>query len=429
MRPRRPSLCARIVLIIVGAVFATSLIFGLAAFAIAYSMEDRLFQRAVAEEVAHQKASWARTGALAPLRNPDVVIYRSGQALPPDIRQEYADNPEQSEFFGREGRHYHVQRFELSSKGPGTSATPAAALMEVSGDLLVRPFRNSILEFLAWMSLLIAIVMAGLAWWFMNREMKPFGRLVRDVAEVQSAVPTIDAKNYPANEIGTLAQALEQAFDRIRDFVEREQAFTRDASHELRTPLAVVLGAAETMALRPDLPQHLVEPLRRIETATRDMTLALDQLLALARENKGVRKESVALRPMVEKAVSWSKSRYPDHAMTVTNAVDADAEVVVHPTSLQLVLNNLIGNCFQHVVTGRLAVAFDGNCLAISDDGPGLEAGEDAFAPFAKGTLSLGTGLGLDITSRLCDAANIQLIADRSAGLSGTSFRLVFEEL
>ncbi|MEP7315808.1 MAG: HAMP domain-containing sensor histidine kinase [Sphingomicrobium sp.] len=301
-------------------------------------------------------------------------------------------------------------------------------MIEVSRDLLVRPYRDSIIALLVGISLFIAIVMAVFGWWLVNRAMKPLSLLAQDVANAESAIPILHAKNYPANEIGMLAEALEQAFARIHGFVDRERAFTRDASHELRTPLAVVRGAAEVIALNRDLPSHFAEPLRRIETATTDMVLALDQLLALAREGEGVMKESVALRPMIDKAVAWAKVRYPNGAISVSTNVDNGAAVFVHPTSLQLVLNNLIGNCFQHVGTGQLVVDFDGGCLSISDDGPGFETDADAFAPFAKGNASIGSGLGLDISRRLSDAAGIGLTAGGSKGGRGAHFHLDFCE-
>jgi signal transduction histidine kinase len=416
----------RVVLTIVGGVLATSLIFGLTALAIAYSVEDDLFQNALADEVEYQKSNWARTREIAVPENRDVTIYRGDQTLPADIRKDFAENPQQTEFYGREGRHYHIQSFDLNDDRPDTSVAPAIAVIEVSQDLLVRPFRDAIIELLVWMSLIIALVVAVLAWWLVNRALKPLSDLALDIAKPESDIPMIDSSNYPANEIGALAEALEQAFGRIRGFVDREQRFTRDASHELRTPLAVIRGAAEVVALKRDLPPHLVDPLRRIETATTDMTLALDQLFALARENKGVLKESVALRPMIDKAVSWAKVRYPDSLIAVSNKVDGDASALVHPVSLQLVLNNLIGNCFQHVGTGQLVVDFAGGSLFISDDGPGFDTDTDSFAPFAKGNASSGSGLGLDISQRLCDAAGISFTHDRANKGRGTHFRLAF---
>lgn len=429
MKARRHSLRARIVFTIIGSVIATSAIFGLAAFAIAYTAEDRLFRAVLAEEIVYQKAAWRSSGALTAPANPDVTIYRGNQPLPPDIRKEFAENPQQSEFYGREGRHYHIQRFDLNDGKSGQPRAPAIAVIEVSQDLLVRPYRDSIIVVLAGISLFIAAFMAIFGWWLVNRAMKPLSALAHDVAKAELAIPILDSRDYPANEIGTLAEALEQAFARIGGFVERERAFTRDASHELRTPLAVISGAAEVLALNRDLPADFAEPLRRIETATTDMVLALDQLLALARENDGVRKERVELRPVIDKAVSWARVRHPGSLIDVSTTIDINAAVLAHPTSLQLVLNNLIGNGFQHVGSGQLMIGYENGCLSISDDGPGFEAGTDPFAPFVKRHDSSGSGLGLDISRRLCDAAGIGLVVGQAGdGRKGAHVRLEFPE-
>lgn len=425
MMARRHSLRWRIVLTIIGSVVATSLIFGLSTFIIAYSMEDRIFRDALSDEALYQTDVWQRTDRLAPARNADVRIYRAGETLPRDIFPAFNDNPGQTEFFGREGRHYHIRRFDLNEGRAGAAPEPVVGVMEVSDELLVRPYRESIIAFLAVVSLIIAAIMAGFGWWIANRAMRPLSELAGVVAKSGATVPVLQASTFPANEIGTLAEALEQAFSRISAFMERERAFTRDASHELRTPLAVIHGAAEVMRINEDFPSHLAEPLRRIVTASTDMALALDQLLSLARESEGVPRELVQLRPFVEKAVSWAEIRYPASRITVSVGVGADAQGLVHPVSLQLVLNNLVGNCFQHVGMGRLTIDFESDCLTISDDGPGLEAGSIPFAPFAGGSPSSGSGLGLDISRRLCEAMGAGLtVRSGVSGDRGTHFRL-----
>lgn len=427
MKPRRHSLRLRIVLTIIGSVVATSLIFGVAALGIAYTMEDRLFRDALSEEVSHQRLAYQRSGRLVAARNADVRIYRAGEILPDDIIGEFNENPGQTEFFGREGRHYHIQRIDLNEGRSGAPPEPAVAVMEVSDELLVRPYRESIIAFLAAVSLILAFVMATIGWLIANRAMRPLSDLVLSVDTPDTTVPVVHAGRFPDNEIGTLAEALEQAFGRIAAFVERERTFTRDASHELRTPLAVIRGAAEVMRINHDLPPQLSEPLRRIEIAATDMALALDQLLSLARESEGISKEPVRLRPLVDKAVSWAAIRHPASRITVLIEMEDDAAAVVHPVSLQLVLNNLIGNCFQHVGEGRLTISFNGDVLMITDDGPGLRT--TLTEPVAKPVSSGGSGLGLDICRRLCEAMDVDLNIRNGTGSDrGTHLRLTIPQ-
>lgn len=419
---RRHSLRRRVIAALVAAVLATSAIFGLATFIFAYTLEDRLFSNALASEIARQQQGWRRDGRLLPPEVAYIKVYPGAAGLPADLAPQLAANPQQREFYGAAGRHYHVTSFALDAR------TPAVAVAEVSRYLLVRPVRDGMIQFLIGLSLFIALMMALLGWWLANRAMRPLSRLASDVAGGGDAVPVVRAEEYPANEIGVLAGALGQAFQRIRGFVDRERSFTRDASHELRTPLAVIRGAAEVIAQRGDLPAPVPEALRRIETATIDMTQTLDLLLALAREGDALPVESIQLRPVVEKAIAAAAVRFPSGRLAVSNDVAGDATIIAEPTSLQLVLNNLIGNAFQHAAAANLHIVFSGNRLTIGDDGPGLGTATDAFAPFVKGEASEGSGLGLDIVRRLCAAAGMDLTSGAGPTGRGACFTLKFAD-
>jgi signal transduction histidine kinase len=402
------------------AILVTSLLFGLLAFAFAYSVEDRIFTDALKGEVERQQKAWAANGRLVEPSVPYTRIYRAGEPLPTDLASQIGNSSTRSEFFGQQGRHYHLARFTLPAGGG-----KAMVVAEVSRTLIVRPQRDAMILLLVTTSAITAVIAALLGWWLANRTLAPLTRLAKEVGQAGSAIPAIDAATYPANEIGALATALGGAFDRIRGFVAREQAFTRDASHELRTPVAVVRGAAEVLALRKDLPEPAREVLHRIETAATDMTQTLDLLLALAREGAGPAADRTPLLPLIEKAVAMASQRFPASPIDVTIATSAELTAHVSPTLAQLVLNNLIGNAFQHAAGSRLTIRGEQHVLVIADDGPGLGLDTEAFAPFARGTDSGGSGLGLAIVRRLCSEAGIALEWSSSAD-AGTQFRLTF---
>lgn len=414
----------RMVLAIIIPTVVTGLLFGLITFTFAYTLEDRLFETELRREIGRQQAAWQRDGTAPPPQLPYVRIYRQGEALPADLAPQLGQEPQRTEFSGTDGRHYHIARFTLPGQGGGA----ALAVAESSGQLMVRPVRNSLIGFLAGLSLAVALVAGLIGWWLAHRALSPLSRLAAELADAGQAVPRIDAGRYPANEIGVLATALSQAFDRIRGFVAREQAFTRDASHELRTPLAVIGGAAEILALDPALPESARPALRRIETANADMAQALDLLLALAREGRAMPRpaEPVALLPLVEKAVASAATRFPHSPVTVQLDVPAATSVSVEPALLQLVLNNLVGNAFQHAAGSNLHLSGDADSLVIADDGPGLSGVADPFAPFAKQLQSSGSGLGLAIVRRLCEAAGIGLGWRNAEAGNGAHFRLDF---
>lgn len=414
---------ARVAAALVIATVATSLLFGFMAFAFVYSLEDRIYDTALREEVDRQQMAWRDTRRLIDPALPYVEIYRAGDRLPADLASQFDAAGTQSEYPGTDSRHYHVARFDLPDAGGR-----AVAVAEVSRTLLVRPRRDTMIGLLAGMGLTTALLAALLGWWLANRALAPLTALAADMTRSGTAVPRIDAAAYPANEIGALADALAGAFDRLRGFIAREQSFTRDASHELRTPVAVVWGAADVLALREDLSGPAREAVERIRTAAADMTQTIDLLLALAREGQSPTVERTVLLPLVEKAIAMASHRFQSSPIdvVVTPAV-GPMTVMVSPSLTQLVLNNLIANAFQHAAASRLTISAEGNVLVISDGGPGMAPGDAAFSPFVRGEDSAGSGLGLAIVQRLCAEAGVGL-AWRTAPAAGTEFRLTFQQ-
>lgn len=418
---------------IVSTTIVTSVLFGLMTFIFAYHLEDQLFEEELAREIDRQELAWQRDRKLASPVLPYVAIYRDGAVLPADLGLQIAEKPLQREFFGEQGRHYHVARFVL----PGADGGQAMAVAEGSRFLLVRPVRNSLILFLTGLSFVVAAAAALIGWWLASRALSPLSRLAAEIGSAGKvsenlAVPRIDAHTYPTNEIGVLAHALAEGFERIRGFVAREQAFTRDASHELRTPLAVIGGAAELLIADPAVPAGALPALRRIETAGADMAQALDLLLALARESRAGAAAShppTALLPAVEKAIASAAVRFTAHAVCVTVDVAETIVVPIDATLLQLVLNNLVGNAFQHASGGDLHVSGDGTRLFVADNGPGIGDFADPFAPFVKQPHSAGSGLGLAIVRRLCDTAGIELSWSRNTNGIGTQVSLDFSLL
>lgn len=420
---RRFSLRRRIIASFLALTAMVCLLFGLFSFIFAYTVEDSLFAQALQEETVRQQAHWADHGAFDRPSRDYIALYKAPAAFPADLRRQYGNEPGRQEFAGDDGRHYHVERFDL----PG-SAGPAYAVAEVSRYLVVRPIRGEMLMFLGIGTIIILIFAMGVGYWLASKATKPLTRLAAQVAESgPDPIPRLSAVEFPTNEIGVLARALEQAFERISAFVDRESRFTREASHELRTPLAVIKSAAELIAVQPGL--KMAGPLERIVDATREMERTIELLLSLAREEHArAEPEDVRLLPLIEAAVLRAGATYGDAECRVSITVPEGQRIRVNPAAAATILNNLIGNAFQHSRGGTIDIGMDAGELVIADDGTGLprDVSASLYAPFAKGDASGGQGLGLSIVRRLCDASGIGLRIDTAVD-GGTRVRLEFQ--
>ncbi|MGW8391451.1 sensor histidine kinase [Pseudoduganella sp. HUAS MS19] len=388
----------------------TALLFSGFAVVFMYALEDEFFANLLAQETAHQQASWQESSALAVPLRPYVSVHRGLASLPPDLRRQ-PGVARGGEFFGDSGRHYHVRQLALP-------AAPAMLLVaEVSSELLVRPRLPQVLGLLGGSLLLLLALTLGLGYWLAWRATRPLHALAQLVGSAApGSLPQGFSESYPRNEIGALARALDDAMARTAAFIEREQHFTRDASHELRTPLAVIEGAAYLLAEQP-MPPVAAQQLQRIRSAATHMGQTVDILLALAREDleQGAGLPAplppVPLLPLAESTVVQLAHLLDGKVVSVEVDIGQDAHFCVPRPALAVVLSNIVSNAFQHTREGCVRISFGGGSLSVSDEGPGVEESirTRLFEAGVKGCNSSGHGLGLSIARRLAERIGLEL--------------------
>lgn len=401
----------------------TALCFSLLGVLFVYSVEDSFFGNMLEQEAAHQQRSWQASGRLAvPLRE-HVSLHHGPASFPPDLARRLAGGARDGEFFGEEGRHYHVRKLELGGQA-------VFLVAEVSRDLVVRPRMPSLLGLLAGATLAILALTLGIGYWLARRATAPLTRLAALVSAAEPGqLPRGFARGFPDNEIGALARKLDDAMARIADFIERERHFTRDASHELRTPLAVIEGAAQLLAQQP-LTAQAAGQLQRVRAAAAHMGQTVATLLALAREELDASvAEPVALLPLVEEAVVQAAHLLEGKEVEVSVEVAQDTVVDSHRAALAILLSNLIGNAFGHTRQGAIRIYMERGSLVVADSGPGIGPGlrRRLFEAGARGEASAGYGLGLSIARRLGERVGVGIGIDTVPG-GGTRARLSWQD-
>lgn len=256
--------------------------------------------------------------------------------------------------------------------------------------------------------------------------------VVRLADTLRSGLPeggpaALDPSQYPA-EVGTLAQALRQSFDRIGAFVERERQFTANASHELRTPVTVMTGAAELLAAHPDAASPaLARPLERIRRATTAMEEIIEVFLLLAREDTV--RAAVAPTPLdavVADVIDQLRPLVHNRPVDLISRVPAGVLVEGNERVLSIVLGNLVRNALQRTERGHVVISGGAEGLVITDSGPGIppELLDRVTGRGVRGA-SGGYGLGLAIVRALCDRCGWRVVISSVEG-EGTSVELRF---
>jgi signal transduction histidine kinase len=305
-------------------------------------------------------------------------------------------------------------------------AGDVAGLVAVEGNAdypaVLAAFRRSLIR--TGVGALVAVLLLTI--WLSRRISRPVARLAQAAARLGRGDLDAPIPIETRDEIGVLAQTLEETRAALRARDERMQMMLAGIAHEVRNPL----GGLELYAglLRDALggqPERLDE-VARIEREVGHLKAVVSEFLEFARRHSP-RLEAVSLRPLFEEIRELTV--VPGGA---TIAVEAADGVVVRADAVQLrrVLLNLTRNAVTAARAGRVALgaAAQGDRVRVEvrDDGPGVppELREKIFAPFFT-TREKGTGLGLAFVREIVrDHGSEVDVRDAPGGGSVFSFDL-----
>ena len=208
------------------------------------------------------------------------------------------------------------------------------------------------------------------------------------------------------DEVGQLAEALDDYAERLTEVVQRDREFNADVSHELRTPLAVIRGAVELLLSRPELDDKTRTRLLRIQRAEQQCTDLISALLLLSRNERGHGATDVG--KLAEQLLDAHRAQLGGKPLELRIEGERGLVVDAPEAAVAVALGNLVGNAVKYTTQGEVVVWLGGRAVEVIDSGPGLSE-EDAAKLFERGYRgthaghSQGGGIGLSIVRRLCD--------------------------
>jgi signal transduction histidine kinase len=269
-------------------------------------------------------------------------------------------------------------------------------------------------------SLVIALVVLGLVawgWWALA------GRALRPLSQTARTVRQLGPQNLgqrirmggAADPLKELADAIDEALDRLAAGYESQRRFASNASHELRTPLAVQRLLTEVAMDDP----KTGEDLRRLgaqllRTNERNEKL-IEGLLVLAESDRGLPgKVPVRLDELAGSVLDTHRELAGKHEVSLRTNL-AERQVPGDPLLLERLISNLVTNAITYNEPGGwvdVVVAGEpGPALTVHNTGPVIpaEAVSSLFEPFRRLAAdrtnhSGGAGLGLSIVRSITTA-------------------------
>lgn len=222
-------------------------------------------------------------------------------------------------------------------------------------------------------------------------------------------------------ELRLAAREIARKNDELKNLVEEKNRFMGMAAHDLRSPLGVILSFAELLEseIGPALSDEHEKFLKIIKETSEFMIDLVDDLLDITSVEAGqlrLERKPVDLAGLIRNNVQRNAllGKRKQVAVIFENSPSLP-EIVLDPSKLQQVLNNLINNAIKFSypqTTVRIGVqpAEDFVTVSVADEGQGIPEAEleKIFQPFSSASVHAtqgerSTGLGLAIVKRIVE--------------------------
>lgn len=257
---------------------------------------------------------------------------------------------------------------------------------------------------------------------------EPIDRLVQSLKKLRPRSSLdLDPGDYP-KELQPVLEALRTLHADLSNQVESLARFAANAAHELRNPLNILIGEAELMLTKPRTADEYRKTLESALEEYRELARLVDQLLFIARADRGkepIEIVSVSIFSVAQSLVDLYEPLAQEHKIEILNRAPVGLAVCADLNLLKRALSNLLINSINYAGRGRkiwIDAKFIDSCIQVevSDNGPGI-APEDrnlVFNSFDKGNYPRlrqyqlrekgvspngGSGLGLAIVKSIMD--------------------------
>ena len=287
--------------------------------------------------------------------------------------------------------------------------------------LLVRQARLDTLQTMLLVSLLLVVVMSGIAavigWLVAGHALQPLRNITATARRVADrSLHERIALAGPEDEIKSLADTLDEMLERLDRSFDSQRRFVANASHELRTPLTIARTLIEVALLDSNTDEKTRQLGNTLLAVNRRHEKLTDGLLTLASsEQRSADFHRVDIADIAGHAVNELRPMADKVGVTLESELGGGI-VMADAALTERLIQNLVENGIQYNapdgwVSIRTATDAGGVELVVENSGPIVPAHEvpGLFEPFrrlpaterlagaAPGSTVRGAGLGLSI--------------------------------
>ena len=256
----------------------------------------------------------------------------------------------------------------------------------------------------------------------------PVNEITEKAKRITSGSYGIQIQTHYDDEIGELAQTINEMSVQINQNEVIQRDFISSLSHELRTPLTAITGWSETLLAGNNLDKETRRGMNIILRETRRLTEMVVELLDFTRiqdDRMTLNMQATDIRSEFEDTVFMYSSRLSqdDIQLDYLDNDEETPEIVCDPERLRQVFLNILDNAAKHGGEGKrieASIRLDGDwvVVCIRDFGPGIPEDELPLVKkkFYKGSSKArGTGIGLAVCDEIVSMHNGELTLENAS--------------
>lgn len=274
----------------------------------------------------------------------------------------------------------------------------------------------------------VALVLLG-SRYYVHSILTPVREITEKAQRIAAGSYGIQIQDDYDNEIGELAQAINDLSVKISQNEKMQAEFISSLSHELRTPLTAITGWSETLLSCETLDKETTRGMKIILREAKRLTEMVVDLLDFTRIQDGrmtLNMEQSDIRSEFEDTVFMYSSRLAQDGITLELLDNDDEipEISCDPKRLRQVFLNILDNAAKHGGEGKrieASIHYDGGSVLvrIRDYGPGIPEDELPLVKkkFYKGSSKArGTGIGLAVCDEIVQMHGGTLTLENAPG-------------
>lgn len=220
----------------------------------------------------------------------------------------------------------------------------------------------------------------------------------------------VDVEIKTGDEIEELDLCFREMIERLKHFDAQQIRFLQNTSHELKTPLMSIQGYAEAIkdgvvegAEAEESLGIIIEQCQRLKKTVEEITY----LTKLENADESFVFENIRLSDIIEKAIRSMKPLTGEKSIRLVVLPEIQSTGMYDEEKLTRAVLNILSNAVRYAekqIEMRIEDGKEWVRIVISDDGPGLKAGEaeKVFDRFYKGEKG-HTGIGLAIAKAVAE--------------------------